>query len=90
MNREANLSEPDLKDQLLAEEAWRTGEQQKRLDAKTKELELVMKDLKAKELVVKERDHDKPTLEIELKAASGAIRQGETVIHDSAERICTG
>lgn len=67
--REAKLSELDFKFQLLAEETGCAGGLQKRWHAKKKKLELVKKDSEAKELVVKERSHDKAIVKSELKGA---------------------
>lgn len=88
--REEKLRELDSKVQLFAEKARRAGEVQKRLDIKTKEQELVKRDLEAKELVVEERCSNKITLKMELKTARAVIGRRKMVIHDFTKRVCTG
>lgn len=90
MEREATLSELDLRAQLLAEKAGRAGHVQNRLHAKTKKLAFVNKDREVKESVLNEKSHYKGTLKKKLKAAQAAIDRGERVIHDSAEFVCNG
>lgn len=52
-----------------------------------KKLELVKKDLEAKNLFLKEQSREKGTLRIELKAARAAIGRAESVVHGFAERV---
>lgn len=47
-NREAKSSEPDLKIQLLVEEAGRTGNLQKRLDPKSGALESAKREFESR------------------------------------------
>lgn len=87
--REAKVSEPDLNIQLLAEETGRAGDLQKRLDIKTKKLEIAKKDLEAEESVLKKQSRKNGTLEIEGRAARAAISRKERLINDFDERACT-
>lgn len=77
--REPRLSELDMNAQLLTEKASRTADLQKRSGAKSKELELVNKELEEKNSVLKEQSHDKSTMEIELKVARAAADRKKRV-----------
>lgn len=88
--REAELRELELKGYLLVEEAKHAGDLQKLFDAKEKELETLKRDLEAKTSVPKEQSRDKGTREMESKAARADTGRRERLIHDFAERVCTG
>lgn len=75
---------------MLADAARRAGDLQKRLNTNENDLELDKEELETKELVLKEQCRDEGTLQIDLKAARAEIGRDERVIHNFANRACTG
>lgn len=87
--RQAKLSEVNLKVQILGEKAGRSGDPEKSLDAMTKELQSALTDLRAKKAVLKEEGSDKGALEMELRAAPVRNGRREKIIYNFTKRLCT-
>lgn len=84
------MEELDLKTRLLANDAGRVGEMQRRLKSKVGELVSTKQALEAKKPALKEKIYEYGRLKLELRAARSAIGRKERVMHDLAGLICKG